>query len=110
MKIAYFVHDLSDPAVHRRVRMLKLGSAQVTVVGFTRVADPPEYIDGCEVINLGLTKDGRHLERIGSVASVALWLEHLQKVLVGSHVVLARTWKCSLSPRKRGAAMHLRLR
>ena len=90
LKIAYLVHDLSDPAVHRRVRMLKIGSAQVTVVGFTRVAVPPKYIGGCEVVNLGLTKDGQLLERIGSVASVALRLEQLQKVLVGSHVVLAR--------------------
>ena len=36
MRIAYFVHDLSDPAVGRRVRMLRTGGAEVTVLGFRR--------------------------------------------------------------------------
>ena len=29
-KIAYFVHDLTDPAVHRRVQMLKAGGVAIT--------------------------------------------------------------------------------
>ena len=33
-KIVYFVHDLSDPSVHRRVRMLVAGGAAVTLIGF----------------------------------------------------------------------------
>ena len=90
MKIAYLVHDLSDPAVLRRVRMLKLGSAQVIVAGFTRIAEPPKHIDGCEAINLGWTQDGQFLHRIGSVALVACQLERLQNVLAGCNVVIAR--------------------
>ena len=90
LKIAYLVHDLTDPAVLRRVRMLKIGCAQVTIVGFTRVPEPPKYIDGCEAVNLGLTKDGQLLERIGSVASATLRLERLRRVLDGCDIVLAR--------------------
>lgn len=90
LKIAYLVHDLSDPAVHRRVRMLKIGSAQVIVVGFSRISEPPKNIDGCETLNLGRTKDGQLLQRIGSVASVALHLDRLEKVLSGCELVLAR--------------------
>jgi succinoglycan biosynthesis protein ExoL len=90
LKIAYLVHDLSDPAVLRRVRMLKLGSAQVIIAGFTRVPDPPKHIDGCEAINLGWTQDGQFLHRIGSVALVAFRLERLQNILAGCSVVIAR--------------------
>jgi succinoglycan biosynthesis protein ExoL len=70
--------------------MLNIGSAEVVVCGFTRIPEPPKYIDGCETVNLGRTKDGQLLERIGSVASVALRLKQLEKVLSGCRVVLAR--------------------
>jgi succinoglycan biosynthesis protein ExoL len=70
--------------------MLKLGSAQVIIAGFTRVPDPPKHIDGCEAINLGWTQDGQFLHRIGSVALVAFRLERLQNILAGCSVVIAR--------------------
>jgi succinoglycan biosynthesis protein ExoL len=70
--------------------MLKAGSAQVKVAGFTRVAAPPKHIEGCEAINLGLTKDGQLLERIGSVAMAALRLERVKEMLGGCQLVLAR--------------------
>lgn len=90
MKIAYLVHDLSDPAVLRRVRMLKLGSAQVIIAGFTRIPDPPKHIDGCEAINLGWTQDGQFLHRVGSVALAACRLERLRGILAGCSIVMAR--------------------
>jgi succinoglycan biosynthesis protein ExoL len=107
LKIAYLVHDLSDPAVHRRVRMLKVGSGQIKVAGFTRVAAPPKQIEGCEAINLGLTRDGQLLERIGSVAVAALRLERLKEVLGGCQLVLARNLEMlflASAARKRYAA------
>ena len=70
--------------------MLKVGSAQIKVAGFTRVAAPPKHIEGCEAISLGLTRDGQLLERIGSVAMAALRLERLKEVLGGCQLVLAR--------------------
>jgi succinoglycan biosynthesis protein ExoL len=70
--------------------MLKNGLAQVIVCGFTRIPEPPKFIDGCETINLGRTKDGQLLERIGSVALVALRLERLKDIVSGCQVVLAR--------------------
>jgi succinoglycan biosynthesis protein ExoL len=70
--------------------MLKHGSAQVIIAGFTRVPDPPKHIDGCEAINLGWTQDGQFLHRIGSVALVAFRLERLQNILAGCSVVIAR--------------------
>ena len=70
--------------------MLKVGSGQIKVAGFTRVATPPKQIEGCEAISLGLTRDGQLLERIGSVAVAALRLERLKEVLGGCQLVLAR--------------------
>jgi hypothetical protein len=70
--------------------MLKLGSAQVVIAGFTRVPNPPKLIDGCEAINLGKTQDGRLIDRIGSVALAAWRLDRLQTVLAGCSVIIAR--------------------
>ena len=54
-KIAYFAHDLADPAVHRRVRMLKVGGASVMPIGFRRGAEPITAIDGVPTIEIGRT-------------------------------------------------------
>jgi succinoglycan biosynthesis protein ExoL len=70
--------------------MLKNGFAQVIVCGFTRIPEPPRHIDGCETINLGRTRDGQLLERIGSVASAALRLDRLKQIVSGCQVVIAR--------------------
>jgi succinoglycan biosynthesis protein ExoL len=70
--------------------MLKLGSAQIVIAGFTRVPEPPRLIDGCETINLGKTQDGQLLERIGSVALAAWRINRLQGLLAGCSVVIAR--------------------
>jgi succinoglycan biosynthesis protein ExoL len=90
LKIAYLVHDLSDPAVHRRVRMLKSGSARLVVIGFRRSAECPKEIEGCQAIDLGETKDGALLARIGSVASVRMRLGRFEDLLRDCQVVLAR--------------------
>ncbi|MDO8323579.1 MAG: glycosyl transferase family 1, partial [Phenylobacterium sp.] len=59
MKLAYFVHDLNDPAVARRVRMLRAGGAEPVVLGFYRGDAPPDMIAGAEAVDLGRTYDGR---------------------------------------------------
>jgi succinoglycan biosynthesis protein ExoL len=90
LKIAYLVHDLSDPAVHRRVRMLTAGGAKVQLAGFRRTAAAPDAIAGCELVDLGQTRDGALLARIGSVAAAGLNLGRLEQLIRGSQVVLAR--------------------
>jgi succinoglycan biosynthesis protein ExoL len=90
LKIAYLVHDLSDPAVHRRVRMLKIASAQIILIGFRRTAEPVKDVESCEAVDLGQTKDGALLARIGSVALASIQLERFEKVLRDCQVMLAR--------------------
>ncbi len=70
--------------------MLKIASAQFAVIGFRRTEERPKSVDGCETIDLGQTRDGAFLARIGSVASAAMRLQRLGKVLRGCQVILAR--------------------
>ena len=70
--------------------MLKIASGQVIVAGFRRTSERPKDVEGCETIDLGETRDGEFLARIGSVASVALRLKRLQNIVRGCQVVLAR--------------------
>jgi succinoglycan biosynthesis protein ExoL len=87
--------------------MLKAGGAEVMIAGFTRVAVPPQHIEGCEAVSLGRTKDGHLLARIGSIAMAALRLERIKGVLDGCQLVLARNLETLLlasMARKRYAA------
>lgn len=68
MKIAYFVHDLNDAAVARRVLMMQAGGLTPVVLGFRRSAAPPDDIHGFPVVDLGRTADARLAQRAGAVA------------------------------------------
>lgn len=68
MRVAYLVHDVSDPAVAKRVRMLKAGGAEVVVAGFRRSDGPVAEIEGVRVVDLGRTYDARMGQRIAAVA------------------------------------------
>jgi succinoglycan biosynthesis protein ExoL len=63
MRIAYFVHDLNDPAVAKRVRMLKLGGLDAVVAGFWRGNAPPVEVAGLKAVALGRTFDSRLIHR-----------------------------------------------
>jgi succinoglycan biosynthesis protein ExoL len=62
LRIAYFVHDITDPAISRRVRMLQAGGADVRVLGFRRDDRLPD-LEGEPAIDLGRTYDARLLQR-----------------------------------------------
>jgi len=67
MRISYFVHDLADAAVQKRVRMLRSGGAQrVTLLGFERGRPAPPVI-GTPMFALGQTGNGRFAQRTLSV-------------------------------------------
>jgi hypothetical protein len=89
MNIAYFVHNLNDPAVHRRVRMLRSGGANVTLIGFFR-GEAPALVEGCAPVALGRTHDARFVQRTIATARVALGMARLRRPLAGADVVMAR--------------------
>ncbi|MBV8426547.1 MAG: glycosyl transferase family 1 [Hyphomicrobiales bacterium] len=89
-KIAYLVHDLTDSAVHRRLRMLVAGGAAVTPIGFRRQGPPVREIEGLEAVDLGQTEDGRLLRRLFSVAGASVATRRFAEALAGADVILAR--------------------
>lgn len=75
LHVLYLVHDLSDPAVRRRVTMLQAGGARVTLAGFRRTMHPETAaIEGISPIDLGPTKDGKFAQRLVAIAKAALSL------------------------------------
>jgi hypothetical protein len=89
-RIAYFVHDLSDPAVHRRIRMLMSGGVAVTPIGFRRSAQAPSVLEGTRAIDLGRTADGMLARRALSVAASLATLGRIREQVRGADVILAR--------------------
>jgi hypothetical protein len=90
VKVAYFVHDLSDPSVHRRVRMLLAGGASVVLFGFRRSADAVDAVEGVRTIDLGRTRNAKLAQRAVSVAKALTGVDRLAEELRGVDAVLAR--------------------
>jgi succinoglycan biosynthesis protein ExoL len=88
--VAYFAHDLCDPAVERRIRMLEAGGAEVRPIGFRRGEEVPAGLAKLDASDLGLTIDGRLIERAVSIARALLVLHRHAERIRGAHVVLAR--------------------
>lgn len=86
--VLYLVHDVSDPAVSRRVRMLRAGGAAVTVAGFRRSA--VASVDGVEPIDLGLTRDGRFVHRLAAIALATSKIGAAFKQVSRPDVIVAR--------------------
>jgi len=88
MKIAYLVHDLSDPAVLRRVRMLQAGGGETTLIGFRR--SEPQRFTTAPVTDLGRTYNGRLLHRAGAALRVGFEPQDVVAAMTGAEVVMAR--------------------
>ena len=88
--ISYFAHDLDDPAVARRVRMLTLGGASVKLAGFHRSTKPITSVDGIQAVDLGKTAPAKFLSRALSVAKVAIDLDATADALRGADLIIAR--------------------
>lgn len=89
-RIAYFVHNLSDPAVLRRVRMLHAGGAKVIVLGFRRGKDFPAQLDGAPTVDLGQTADAQFGQRILAVLRNAAADKTLRAAIADSTILMAR--------------------
>ncbi|MEA2738618.1 MAG: succinoglycan biosynthesis protein ExoL [Acetobacteraceae bacterium] len=89
MNLVYFVHDLNDPAVHRRMRMFHAGGANVSLLGFYRGV-PPNDVDGTMPLALGRTADARLWQRAVAVLRAALLTPRWRAQLAGANVIVAR--------------------
>lgn len=89
-RIAYFVHDVSDAAVVRRVRMMQAGGMTVTVIGFRRRIEPIGEVYGAPVVDLGVTRDGGFLQRIWAVFRTLLRFGLVTEAVLSADVCMAR--------------------
>ncbi|MCM2473491.1 glycosyltransferase family 4 protein [Rhizobium sp. CG5] len=90
LHILYLAHDLADPAVRRRVLMLREGGADVSLAGFRRDANVLASVEGIVPIELGTTADGRFGQRIAAVAKACLGLSERLGHLRRPDVIIAR--------------------
>lgn len=88
-RILYMAPDLSDPAVARRLTMLKAGGAKVTVSGFLRGNAPPPPADW-KAESLGRTQDAALGQRALMVAWRLLNPVALRRRVRSQDAVLAR--------------------
>lgn len=103
LHVLYLVHDVSDPAVRRRIIMLKAGGARVTLAGFRRTQEL-ENVEGVTPIDLGITRDGRFAQRLGAVAMAATRIAASLKAVDAPDVILARNLEMlALAQRARSA-------
>jgi hypothetical protein len=89
MKLVYFVHDLNDPAVHRRMRMFHAGGAVVSLIGFHRGA-APAAVDGVVPWPLGRTTDARLRQRAVAVLGALLSSPRWRSLCAGADAIVAR--------------------
>lgn len=89
-KIVYLAHDLSDPAVARRIRMLVAGGATVQPIGFRRSNIVPQLPCEAPPIDLGRTSDGKLGQRIISVLQALLSADRYAKAFEQADAVIAR--------------------
>ncbi|AYG68389.1 MULTISPECIES: glycosyl transferase family 1 [unclassified Rhizobium] len=90
LHILYFVHDLADPAVRRRVLMLQAGGALVTLAGFRRDDNALAAIHGIEPIELGKTQDAQFAQRVAAVARSAAKLRGALRSVARPDVIIGR--------------------
>ncbi|QND45136.1 glycosyltransferase family 4 protein (plasmid) [Rhizobium lusitanum] len=90
LHILYFVHDLADPAVRRRVLMLQAGGARVSLAGFRRDDNALAAVHGIEPIELGKTRDAQFTHRIAAVFTSALKLRGSLRSVQKPDVIIGR--------------------
>jgi succinoglycan biosynthesis protein ExoL len=90
LRVLYFVHDLADPAVRRRVMMLEAGGAAVTLVGFRRTPGIPAELERLRPIDLGRTADGKFAQRLKAVAAAAMALGSKLRQVGRPDVIIGR--------------------
>lgn len=90
LHILYLAHDLSDPAIRRRVIMLKAGGARLTVAGFLRDENRLADDRDIDLRVLGRTADGRLGQRMAAVAGARLSLRRLLDGVPPPDVIIAR--------------------
>lgn len=97
VNIRYFVHDLSDAAVKRRVEMLTDAGSDVAVIGFVRDIHTVPKFSSATV--LAKTHDARFIHRIATVLVQSAKLLFRRQLLDGADLIIARNLEMLLLAR-----------
>ncbi|OLP45402.1 glycosyl transferase family 1 [Rhizobium oryziradicis] len=90
LRVLYLAHDLADPAIRRRVLMLRAGGAEVMLAGFRRDENALAAVEGIQPIELGTTSDGQFVQRAVSVVKASLLVKSKLGHLPRPDVIIAR--------------------
>ncbi len=90
MKIGYIVHNLNDPAVERRCRMLDRGSASVRLAGFCRDAVVAAAPAARNPLLLGQSQDANMARRALDTVRSAVFTRALARHFTDCDVIMAR--------------------
>lgn len=90
LTVLYLAHDLSDPAIRRRVMMLTAGGAKVVVAGFQRDRNGLADMAGITTLVLGQTADGKLAQRVAAVVKARFSLGRHLSGLPVPDVIIAR--------------------
>jgi len=90
LKVAYFVHNLADAAVARRIAMFRAGGATVTVAGFCRNETAPAAVAGARAVALGRTHDAALKQRAAQVVRNLAMPGTMVDAARGADVIVAR--------------------
>ncbi len=104
LHVLYLVHDVSDPAVRRRIIMLRAGGARVTLAGFRRTTNAIADVEGLQPIDLGATRDGRFAQRLAAVAKAALSIGSKLSAMPKPDLIIARNLEMLALARRAKAA------
>jgi succinoglycan biosynthesis protein ExoL len=110
LKVAYFVHDLHDAAVARRIAMMQAGGLEPVVLGFRRSPLAPTDIGGAMVVDLGRTADARLGQRAAAVLRNWLFASRIGKAVEDCSIYMARNLESLiLAARVAGGRRNVRL-
>ncbi|MDE2030250.1 MAG: glycosyl transferase family 1 [Alphaproteobacteria bacterium] len=105
VKILVLAHDLSDAAIARRVRMLRIGGAQVALAGFCRALQPIAAVESCLAVDFGRTHNGGFAHRALSVLRVIFHIGAYGALFDEADVIIARNLEMlAIAVRGRAAA------
>ncbi len=96
MRVTYFCNDLFDVALERRVRMLRMGGADVTLIGFRRSEAPIHEVEGVAAVDLGRTFDRRLASRAVQVLQRSIQARKWSDAVSGADVLLARNLEMAI--------------
>jgi len=90
VKIGYIVHNLNDPAVERRCRMLERGGAEVRLAGFCRDPQLSPPIAARRPMALGESADAAMVQRAMATLKNAVFHSELAAFCDECDVIMAR--------------------